>query len=61
MRRVEGVLQLEQRLRAERVAHLRPRDRDLRDALGDVVVDVAVVAAAFPIGNARRGDGDCGT
>ena len=40
---VERVLQLEQRLRPEGVAHLGPVDRDLGDPLGGVVEDVVVL------------------
>ena len=52
-RLVERVRQLEQGLRPERVAHLGPADRDLRDALGGVVADVVVVARS----HARRSAG----
>ena len=41
-RPVEGVLELEEGLGPEGVAHLGPADRDLGDALGEVVPDVAV-------------------
>ncbi len=46
---VERLRQLEEGLRAERVANLRPVDRDLRDALGGFVPDVLVVAGPLPI------------
>jgi hypothetical protein len=46
---VERVLQLEQGLRAERVAHLRPVYRDLGDPLGHLVPDVPVVTGRRPI------------
>ncbi len=48
-RDVERMRQLEQGLRAERVAHLWPADRDLGDAFGRVVRDVAVVTRAVPL------------
>ena len=51
-RLLEGVRQLEQRLRPEGVAHLGPVDRDLGDALGvagsGLVPYVVVVAARGP-------------
>ena len=42
---VERVGELEERLRAEGVAHFGAVDGDLRDALGDVVLDVVVVGS----------------
>ena len=72
---LKRVLQLEERLRAERVAHLGPVDGDLRDARvvagRDLVADVAVLAAALPrrarrdarvagVGVRRRALGDDG-
>jgi hypothetical protein len=45
----EGLAQLGQRLRAERVADLGPVDRDLRDPLGLLVADVAEVGCAAPL------------
>ena len=47
---VERVSQLEERLRPEGVAHLGAVDRDLRDALGNVVLDVVVVGRLHPVG-----------
>ena len=47
---VEGLSQLEQRLGAKRVAHLRPVDGDLGDPLGRLVTDVGVVAGTLPLG-----------
>ena len=61
----EGVGQLEERLRAEGVAPLRPADRQLRDPLANVVADVLERPALLPrwkwrADGARRGDhGDC--
>ena len=46
----ERVGQLDEGLRAEGVAHLGTADRDLGDALGRLVTDVAVVAGLDPRG-----------
>src|SRR3954454_4522620 len=46
---LEGVGDLDQRLRAEGVAHLGAVDRDLRDPLGDLVPDVRVLALRLPL------------
>jgi hypothetical protein len=52
---VERVLQLEQRLRPERVAHFRPVDRDLGD--GAVAVDIRVFVSNVAVlaGGGPRG------
>ena len=42
---LEGVLELEEGLRPERVAHLRPADGDLGDAVRGLVADVAVAGS----------------
>ncbi len=49
-REVEGLGQLEQGLRPERVADLRPVDRDLRDSVPrNLIADVGVVADRLPV------------
>jgi hypothetical protein len=48
-RHLEGRDQLLRRERPERVAHLGPVDRDLRDALGGFVADVGPVPARLPV------------
>src|ERR1039458_5160063 len=51
---VQGVRNLDEGLRPERVVHLRAADRDLRDAVvGGLVSDVFLLAGLVP-GNARR-------
>ena len=56
-RALERVRDLDQRLRPERVAHLRAVDRDLGDAVGELVADVLVVARALPVGRGADGAG----
>src|SRR3954451_3631820 len=48
-RALERIRHLDHGLRPEGVAHLRPVDRDLRDALGDFVPDVGVFACRLPV------------
>jgi hypothetical protein len=47
--RLERAAELEERLRAERVANVGAVDRDLGDALSGLVDDVVVVAGPLPI------------
>ena len=55
-RPLEGVLELEEGLGPEGVAHLRPADRDLGDPLGRLVADVAVAGVDhLPVGAGRDG------
>src|SRR5699024_3731225 len=47
---LERVRELDDGLRPERVAHLRPVDRDLRDAVaGELVADVLVLGRGLPV------------
>ena len=56
-RALERVGELDDRLRPERVAHLRAVDRDLRDAVAaQLVADVLVLAGGRPAARSRRGD-----
>ena len=58
-RPLERVRDLDQRLRAERVANLGPIDRDLGNPVGELVADVLVVAGGAPVraGPDRAGGG----
>src|SRR5207247_9754559 len=54
--RLEGVLQLVEGAGPERVPHLGPADRELGDALGDLVADVAVFGVGAGLPPQRRPD-----